>query len=370
MDSIVHHFRDAVAANGYLWFLEDSMNALFRINVETLKIEFVLSFPNEKIEYKRICNALAKCGDKLVCCPKFAKFITIYDTVSGKTKNIGIDFDSYEYRTVNMFGKLAVGDNVYLQRNGYSGIYQLNVQSGELCMLDIATKQIKSKDNDIVWHWKMRQYKSDTEIILYDMKQNILYQYNIETLETKKLICFEEKQRMVDFETDSCWIWLLCCDGMIYKLNGNQVIARYKCNTHETNGLELLYYKDRIYIINVLTGEIVQMLEEAVDEDFLKMAVNSTGVYSAYFGPDNCFWMQWNDGFFYYYDGVNEVSGIFESNLSDIPLEAYFPNDTFAEDKEFLLEKMLKIIKYKPDVIMNVSENQIGKTIYNTILKD
>lgn len=146
----------------------------------------------------------------------------------------------------------------------------------------------------------MRQYKSETKIILYNVKQNILYKYDIETSETKKLVCFEEKQRLIDFETDGCWIWILCCDGTIYKLDENQVVDRYRCNAYGTDNLELLYYKHRIYIIDVVMGKILQVLEAAadMDEDFLELSANDTGVYSSYFGPDNCFWMQWNDGFF------------------------------------------------------------------------
>lgn len=218
----------------------------------------------------------------------------------------------------------------------------------------------------------MRQYKSETKIILYNVKQNILYKYDIETSETKKLVCFEEKQRLIDFETDGCWIWILCCDGTIYKLDENQVVDRYRCNAYGTDNLELLYYKHRIYIIDVVMGKILQVLEAAtdMDEDFLELSANDTGVYSSYFGPDNCFWMQWNDGFFYYFDEVNEISGIFESNMTDIPSDAYFPNGIFYEKRVFLLEKMLETIKYQSDVVMSISANQTGERIYNTILKD
>lgn len=372
MEGMTHYFYDAIAVNGYLWFIENNMNALFRMDMKTLEMEYVLSFSDE-LAMSQLYKFIGKTGNKLICCPKNARMIAIYDIASGDMRTIGVDFSRHRSKGAGMYAGGTLGNKAYLPRQGYSEIYQLDVQSGELSSLNIVNANVELGKNDYFWHGTIRQYKSDTELILYSIKHNSFYQYNVLTLEAQRIMCPEENCKLIDFVTDGYFIWGLCSDGMLYKWDGCRVIDQYQWNTAGVESAELLQYKNRIYIMDVDTGRVVLSLESGVDgeEDIaIRIPDNNTGIFNYCFNEDNYFWMQWKDGLFYYYDGVTEVSGTFESDLENIPAAAFLPKEVCREREDFSLQRLLKIIKYQPDLCESTSVRQAGIHIYNAIMAD
>lgn len=216
MERITHYFYDAIVANGYLWLLEASMNALFKIDMKTFELRFVSSFPEESA-VSWLYTFAAEYDNKLVCCPRHARYIVIYNIDSDSMETIGTDLSRYKINRTQMYGGGLVGHKVYLPRQGYSVIYQLDILSGELSEVNIFGREIELGTDDYFWHGRICQYRSDVEIILCSLKYNTFYQYNILTTETKKLTCFEEVPKLIDFVTDGYFIWGLCSNGKIYK---------------------------------------------------------------------------------------------------------------------------------------------------------
>ena len=163
MERITHYFCDAIAVNGYLWLLEANMNALFKFDIKTFKMEFVLSFPYESTVLG-LYRFAAKDGNKLVCCPRNAKRIVVYDTDSNNMEAVDVDLDKYQGKGARMYGEGIVGNKVYLPRRGYSEIYQFDVQSDKLSILDIVSREKELGMNDYDWHGRVRKYKRDAEI--------------------------------------------------------------------------------------------------------------------------------------------------------------------------------------------------------------
>lgn len=372
MEWITNYFYDAIAINDYLWFIEDDMNALFKMNMKTLKMEYVLSFTDEAA-VSRLYKFIGKTGNKLVCCPKNAKMIMIYDVDSGERKTIGVDFDRYKSNGAGMYAGGVLGNKVYIPRQGYSEIYQLDFQSGELSNLNIVNEKTELGMNDYFWHGRIRRYGSDTEMLLYSIKHNAFYRYNVLTCEAQKIICIEGNRGLIDFVTDGSCIWGLFGDGTIYKWDGFQVIDKYQYNATKADSIELLQYKKTIYIMDILAGKIILSLKSDADEgeDISgQIPNNSTELFNYCFNEDDYFWMQWKDGFFYYYDGMNEVSGIFESDLEMIPAAALLPKEKCMERENFSLQKMLRMLKYQSDEFRSTSVGQAGVRIYNAIVTD
>ncbi len=371
MDKIRHYFFDAIAANGYIWLLEANMGALFKMNITTFELEFVTSLPAESNLYN-LYRFSTRCGNKLVCYPRNARDIVVYDIISGNMEIIELNLGKHKGEGTKMYGDMAVGGKVYLSCQGHSEIYQLDVQSGELLILNIVNNKIEERGNSYFWHNRIRKYKNDAEIIAYNLKHNAFYQYNTLTSETKKLICFDEKQKLIDFVTDDHFIWGLFSDGRLYKLDESQIIEEFQCDMAETDVAELLYFKGCIYVIDGMTGKVISSLKIGADkrEDISeKIPINSTGLFCNNFNGDDYFWLQWNDGLFYYYDGENEVSGIFEGNLEKIPATAFIPKGKLIETKRFPLSWLLQIVKYQPRTLENHIDNKAGTSIYTALLR-
>lgn len=364
---MTHFFCDVIVANGYLWLIEDDMNALFKMNIKTLKIEYVFSFPNE-LSVSRLYKFIGKNGDKLICAPHNAKEILIYDINTRDVQTITVESGRYQRKGARMYGTGLLDNKIYLQRQGVSEIYQLHVQSGELFTFNIVSGEVE--ENEFFWHGRIRRYKSDTELILYNFKYNAFYRYNVLTAETKKMICLEKGRKLKDFVTDGYFIWGLCNDGMLYKWDETRVVEKYQWSMAGEEVVELLQYKSGIYIMDCMTGRMIYSLKPSGgDEDITtRVPNNNTGLFNYCINADDYFWLQWKDGLFYYYDGVNEVSGIFNLDLRNIPTIAYLPEQICVERKGFSLQNLLGIIQYQADNLKSMSKRQAGIQIYHAIL--
>lgn len=371
MERIIHYFYDVIAANGYLWLLEANMNALFKMDIKTFKLEFVSLFPEESA-VSRLYVFAAKYENKLVCCPRSAGRIVIYDIDSDSMETINTDLNRYKMNRAQMYGGGLVGHKVYLPRQGYSEIYQMDILSGKLSKVNILGEEIELGMDDYFWHGRIRQYKSDTEILLYSLKYNAFYWHNILTSETRKIMCFEEKLKLTDFVTDGSYIWGLCCDGKIYKSDGSQIVEEHQFEAAGDSIMELLYHKDRIYIIDAMTGKVKFAIgnETGKYKDTLKkIPDNSTEIFMYSFNREDSFWLQWQDGFLYYDDGTNKVAGVFESDLDKIPAAALLPQGVIWENRRILLQRLLKVIKYLPDGSESICEKNTGVHIHSVICK-
>ena len=267
-----------------------------------------------------------------------------------------------------MYGTGVLDNKIYLQRQGYSEIYRMLVRSGELSTLDIVNEEVD--ENEYFWHGRIRRYKSDTELILYNYKHNTFYQYNVLTAKTRKMIRLEKERKLKDFVTDGYFIWGLCDDGILYKWDESRVVEKCQWSTTGEEIVELLQYKSGIYIMDVVRGRVIYSLKpsDGYEDISTRIPNNNTGIFNYCFNADNYFWLQWNDGLFYYYDGENEVSGVFELDIASIPVVAYLPEQVCGERKGYSLQKLLRIIQYQSNDFKCTSERQVGIQIYHAIM--
>lgn len=361
-------FSDIVVIDHYFWIVDNNINALYRTDIKALKPEFVLSFQNETNIRKNLYQNMLKCDKKIIFCPSSAREIAIYDTVTGNMEKISVDYGRYGWKIAAMYGGYVLGKRVYLFRRGYSQIYYLDILSGELDLLDIAEKEASLCVEDYFWHWKVQPYKKEDEIVLYDKFHRILYRSNLNTLKTIKLVSFKDGQELIDFVSDSSYIWILCSDGTISKLDGDRIVDEYRCDISEVGNYCLYCCNNMMYLIDMETGRSISIMKEKdAEKNYISIPENTVGVFSLCI-DNNKISIQWKDGFFYYYDGTYEMSGILENDMSKIPIMAFFPDDIIHENKSYELDRFLRVLKFQPCNLPNVNMAQVGKKIYSSIV--
>lgn len=282
----------------------------------------------------------------------------------GEIKKIGVDYGRYNWQIAAMYGGCAIGNKVCLFRRGYSEVYFLDILSGELCMTEIVDNEVCLDVSEYFWHWRVQQYKGEKDIILYDKIHHILYQYSLETSETVELVCFKAGQELIDFVSDAIYVWVLCSNGIIYKLENSQIIDEYKYDICEGANFTLYCCKNVVYVVDINTGRLaLKLSDDNTVERNITIPENNAEVVLV-LSDNTKIIIQWRDGFFWYYDSENEVSGFLESSLTDMPSEAFFPDDTICENEKYSLQKLLDMLEFQPSYLRSVPVKNLGGKIY------
>lgn len=70
---------DAIRIDDKIWFMSDTFNGLFCMEIASQQIEFIGSFPNEPYSQRFLYSAMERVGTKIYFAPYFAKNIAVYD---------------------------------------------------------------------------------------------------------------------------------------------------------------------------------------------------------------------------------------------------------------------------------------------------
>lgn len=144
---VVDYERRLVAAEmyydgEYIWSTAVDFNGLFRINIQTYKIEFIGQFPNENTEGYRLFCDIAEVNGKLYFCPYNAKNIAIYDKVSSVFITIPLEKNMRDVDK-KFTSILAYGEYVYIQGSRVYTIAQIDTKTSEVAYINNWVKDIQ-----------------------------------------------------------------------------------------------------------------------------------------------------------------------------------------------------------------------------------
>lgn len=123
-------------AYGFYWFTSFYYNALFKMDKESWKAQYVCSFPGE-VSKARMYSKIILYKMKLYCIPLSADSIGVYDITSKECKSIQIEEPKKHGKIIykensKFFDAVCDNDYLYLLPHTYPAVVRMSFDDGKL----------------------------------------------------------------------------------------------------------------------------------------------------------------------------------------------------------------------------------------------
>ena len=215
-DNIV--FESFCTAEDYIWFTARTFNALFRMDRNTWKPEYVGSFPSGQGVAPRLYGTVLRICNRLCFSPMSADNIAFYDIDSGEFTTIPVPKpgkSGYLYSKTSGSSKFIkayrIDKRIYFIPNTYPGILVYNEADGEVCIIDDWVSTI----DGLVFDMELGYFRGcafDVErncLILTCLCANAVVELDVSTNKTKVCVYGNEKTGYFDIQIINGAYWLL-----------------------------------------------------------------------------------------------------------------------------------------------------------------
>ena len=265
----------------YLWFTAYNFNALFKMDKQTLKAEYMGSFPGEKTIGFRLFREIVAHDGKLYFAPGSAEKIGVYDIRGGSFSSIEFDNESKALSTNRKFTFACVyEDEIFFVGNSYPAIISYDVSSGLVRRYDDWVEQAAKIRTGKDGHYFRRGEVLGNTLLLPLCRADAIVEFDMDerksTIRKLRTGC----SGFVDICVNNEQVWLaaLSENTMVCWNRADNTISKYeipdiKCELPNVSdpseyagychllkiGGELYHlpmYSDRAVKINLTTGEI------------------------------------------------------------------------------------------------------------------
>jgi len=130
-------FENLVEEGNNLWFAASGFNALFKMNNQTWKAEYMGSFPNHGLNAKGIISLSTQNGGKLYFAPYSDNVFYAYDLQNQSFETLPIDIDTgKEVPNYGFFSIVSYDNYIFYIGCRFRGIVRYNTKNGETTCCD------------------------------------------------------------------------------------------------------------------------------------------------------------------------------------------------------------------------------------------
>lgn len=222
-----------------LWFTSIEFNALFKVNQQTSKMEYVGSFPNEEWNGYRLYTSVNEWEGKLFFTPCTACEIGVYDTIKKEFKkvNIGLSKQDNDISQIKYAKKFVSGfihnDTLVLIPCCYDKVITYDLIQDKVYESDELVKyfytkyksSIMSAESEFYFCWYAKRMTESEIVFELHHNRNIAVIYNLATGEFKEKEIGDKNRTYVLTEYDGKYTYLY--DGMA------DILVRWEMSTDE-----------------------------------------------------------------------------------------------------------------------------------------
>lgn len=215
-------FDSMVDDGKFLWFVSATYNALFKMDKNSWRLEFIGQFPNERLGVPQLYRGIAKCGDKLYFAPFVAKEAVVFNISLGRFDKIlfrNLEFRLKVTSSLMFYNAISYKHFVYFLPAYYPAIVRLDTINGELLYYSNWLNSIENAINNPQSAYFYSYSVNNNEIILPCANANAIILFNMDTEIFKTYILGEIKNRYVSACYDGIDYWLCSITGSIFRWN-------------------------------------------------------------------------------------------------------------------------------------------------------
>lgn len=274
-------FDAMVIEENKAWIFANNFNALFELNLDNKKIEYLGSVPNEPAFVKGLYFNILKCGPKLVLIPASASTVAVFDLEERKFETVEIDLYG-----IKCFGAVSYKNKVFLIGNSTPAILVLDINLMSIHKLDFCEKYYKKND-----HISERMYFRKNNCVVNNVYyvascvSNTIFKINLETEEIKsvEIQCSGSGLRNITFDGIKFWIskWGLC-EVVCWDEKNNRIDEIKIGNEEFYNSSELVLINNKIVMYPTIGNHVYTY-------DIYKEQSSIENIYDNYISFESCY---------------------------------------------------------------------------------
>lgn len=230
----------------YLWFTAYYFNALFKMDKQAWKVEYIGSFPGEDAAGHRLYRDVTECEGKLCFAPGTAKGIGVYDINTGRIESVALNHignvkDEISASDIKFICAAKYESKVFFAGASYPAILSYDVISGQICIY-----------ND--WVEKLNQL---------GIKHEILFFTQGTVIGKTLLLPLYSNDAVVEFDMDEC-------TSMVHELYSN---SKGFVSVH--------VIRESVWLIPRIGGEIInwnRQINKIIKRDIQNVVCEYLGV--------------------------------------------------------------------------------------------
>lgn len=214
VDNIRYLYSDSAwYEDNQIWVSSMEFNGLYQYNINSNRIKFIGSFPNEASYVRRLHSKALKIKNEIYFFPDWSKYVHVY--------NIETSIIS-AYR-VGLEGRVGTRNSVY-----YEGRIYFICGGTEIlvCSIDIATKEVEKRKIEV----ENYRYGISSDSVLVKDKLYFVCQYPNVVVEYS---CGDGICNKYQIGKNEERFGTICYDGEAFWLSGNVGIVRWKRDSSE-----------------------------------------------------------------------------------------------------------------------------------------
>ncbi|MBQ8261052.1 MAG: hypothetical protein IJZ00_02090 [Lachnospiraceae bacterium] len=207
--------------DGYLWMPAERYNSLFKMNMETGKIEFVTFFEGEDMLQQKMFHKVILHKDKLFFIPLWGKNVIVYEPKTGNQTVVEVD-NGNNRSVVKFFDATIYNEILYMFFGNCPRLMCMNVNTYEVKYYTECCDKIENKE----FSWAEIFYtgiKEGNTVWLGHFSKGLLIEFNLDTL-NGKIIYVGQNGVFNAYKKES----------KIYVLDISNAIYTYDIYSHET----------------------------------------------------------------------------------------------------------------------------------------
>lgn len=213
----------------YYWFTSWSYNALFRMDKKNWMVEYIGSFPNEKLNANRLYANIVEYENKLYFTPSHAKYIGVYDKNSKIFSSI--DYIAQQDNTLdnsiewNFYPACEYNGCIYFFPHQRDYILKFEVTIGRMTRISFTNDDLRMRNIGGTWFFGI--YVQDNIVYAPFNGVNAVLKLNMKNDEMNIYEVGEQGTGFADMCYDGENFWLV-------PMHGSEVVKwNYKKNTSD-----------------------------------------------------------------------------------------------------------------------------------------
>ncbi len=273
-----------------LWFSAIEYNALLAMDKQTLKVDYIGSFPNEDMYGARLYTTITESNGKLYFTPCSAHEIGVYDTRNKKFEKINIglsrfDNDMSQIKYVKKFVSGFINDSLLtLVPCCYETTVVCDITNNNIsCHNELFDyfyskyrRHITSADSQFYLCWFAKRLNKTEIAFNLHSNTNIVVFYNLETRKFKEQKIGSEKRTfsLIEYDGTSLWLYDTKNDMLIRWKRENEECSEIRITDKlpdfkpcgmKNSFLNMAVLGDYLYLIPANTNFVIQVNIETLD---------------------------------------------------------------------------------------------------------
>lgn len=218
--------EDFVIYENKMYFSSLNCNAFYRCNLDGSSVEYIMSFPNEKIDIRHLHGAMYTKKGKIYFAPMNGKCVAIYDVIKDEITSIDVT-DKVRTDNSKYFSICSYKNKLYMIPSRTYWIIEVDTNSDEISFHNEWMRNIDFFENQEIPAIKNGAFLRKEKLYLPFSRKSILVEIELENFTSTPIQIGTDNNGFTDafFDENEDVVWLL--------KYGESSIVRYSFSTQE-----------------------------------------------------------------------------------------------------------------------------------------